>query len=198
MLPTDNGLTAYSPEAYAAIAVEDLLKKTDKDALHAIGAPSEEYLGILALYALRRSVTLFSGEMQSIGKAFKLASDTFNPFHMSGKLMIHHLTFINATDYIRKPGNSIANQYGKINNNGRPQATPRYIFSVRLYISTRVWDYMSGVIIYTEPALVCIRRYQLSCGCLSPTRTTTTSSSFPNRGIDAVLAQPDDTTSRPS
>ena len=42
MLPTDNGLTAYSPEAYAAIAVEDLLKKTDKDALHAIGAPSEE------------------------------------------------------------------------------------------------------------------------------------------------------------
>ena len=51
-------------------------------------------------------------------------------------MMIHHLTFINATDYIRKPGNSIANQYGKINNNGRPQATPRYIFSVRLYIST--------------------------------------------------------------
>ena len=87
MLPTDNGLTAYSPEAYAAIAVEDLLKKTDKDALHAIGAPSEEYLGFLALYALRRSVTLFSGGMQSIGKAFKLASDTFNPFHMSGNLI---------------------------------------------------------------------------------------------------------------
>ena len=50
-------------------------------------------------------------------------------------MMIHHLTFINATDYIRKPGNSIANQYGKINNNGRPQAA-RYIFSVGLYIST--------------------------------------------------------------
>lgn len=32
------------------------------------------------------------------------------------KLMIHHLTFINATDYIRKPGNSIANQNKKINN----------------------------------------------------------------------------------
>ena len=48
--------------------------------------------------------------------------------------MIHHLTFINATDYIRKPGNSIANQYGKINNNGRPQATPRYIILVILYL----------------------------------------------------------------
>lgn len=87
MLPTDYGLTAYSPEAYAAIAVEDLLKKTDKDALHATGSPREEYLGMLALYALRRSVTLFSGETQSIGKAFKLASDTFNPFHMSGNLI---------------------------------------------------------------------------------------------------------------
>ena len=87
MLPTDNGLTAYSPEAYAAIAVEDLLKKTDKDALHAIGAPSEEYLGMLALYALRRSVTLFSGEMQSIGKAFKLARDNYDPFNMSDNLV---------------------------------------------------------------------------------------------------------------
>ena len=57
--------------------------------------------------------------------------------------MIHHLTFINATDYIRKPGNSIANQYGKINNNGRPQATPRYIFSVSLYISTEGAVYKS-------------------------------------------------------
>ena len=48
--------------------------------------------------------------------------------------MILYRVNINATDYIRKPGNSIANQYGKININGRPQATPRYIFSVRLYL----------------------------------------------------------------
>lgn len=87
MLPTEYGLNAYSPEAFAAIAVEDLLRKTRKDALHTTGAPSNEYLGMLALYALRRSVLLFSDEEHSIGKAFKLASDNFDPFNMSDNLV---------------------------------------------------------------------------------------------------------------
>lgn len=56
-------------------------------ALHATGAPSNEYLGMLALYALHRSVLLFSDEKESIGKAFKLARDNFDPFNMSDNLV---------------------------------------------------------------------------------------------------------------
>lgn len=87
MLPTKYGLNAYSPEAFAAIAVEDLLRKTGKDALHTTGAPSIEYLGMLALYALRRSTLLFPDETQGISQAFKLARDNFDPFNMSDNLV---------------------------------------------------------------------------------------------------------------
>lgn len=87
MLATEYGLNAYSPEAFAAIAVEDLVRKTGKDALHATGAPSNEYLGMLALYALHRSVLLFPDDKESFGKAFKLARDNFDPFNMSDNLV---------------------------------------------------------------------------------------------------------------
>ena len=87
MLPTQYGLNAYSPEAFAANAVEDLLRKTGKDALHTTGAPTIEYLGMLALYALRRSTLLFPDDKESFGKAFKLARDNFDPFNMSDNLV---------------------------------------------------------------------------------------------------------------
>ena len=96
MLPTRYGLNAYSPEAFAAIAVEDLLWKTGKDVLHATGTPSNEYLGMLALYALKRSTLLFSDESQSIGKAFKLARDNFDPFNMSDNLVRCLTAILNA------------------------------------------------------------------------------------------------------
>lgn len=76
-----------NPEAFAAIAVEDLVMKTGKDAIHADGAPSKEYLGMLALYALRRNALMFSDEVRSIRQAFKLASGTFDPFNMSENLI---------------------------------------------------------------------------------------------------------------
>lgn len=87
MLPSEYGLSAYSPEAYVAIAVEDLIEKAGKEAIHAAGAPSKEYLGMLALYAIRRSTLLLSDEKQTGSKTFKLANETFDPFNMSDNLI---------------------------------------------------------------------------------------------------------------
>ena len=82
MLPSDYGLSAYDPEAYVAIAVEDLLRNTD-----VIRNTSKEYLGMLSLYALRRSIRLFSKKDESICRAFKLADENFDPFNMSENLV---------------------------------------------------------------------------------------------------------------
>ncbi|MFO3715087.1 hypothetical protein [Oribacterium sp. P9] len=82
MLPSDYGLSAYDPEAYVAIAVDDLLRNTD-----VIRNTSKEYLGMLSLYALRRSIRLFSEKDESICRAFKLADENFDPFNMSENLV---------------------------------------------------------------------------------------------------------------
>ena len=37
MIPYEYGLSGYSPEAIVAIAAEDLIRKVDKNALHANG-----------------------------------------------------------------------------------------------------------------------------------------------------------------
>ena len=87
MLPSEYGLSAYSPESYVAIAVEDLIEKAGKEAIHATGMPSKEYLGMLALYAIRRSALLLSDEKQTGSKIFKLANETFDPFNMSDNLI---------------------------------------------------------------------------------------------------------------
>ena len=87
MLPSEYGLSAYSPESYAAIAVEDLIIKVGKEAIHASGVPSKEYLGMLALYSIRRSTLLLSDEKQTGSQTFKLASETFDPFNMSDNLI---------------------------------------------------------------------------------------------------------------
>ena len=87
MLPSEYGLSAYSPESYVAIAVEDLIEKAGKEAIHAAGMPSKEYLGMLALYAIRRSTLLLSDEKQTSSQTFKLASETFDPFNMSDNLI---------------------------------------------------------------------------------------------------------------
>lgn len=82
MLPSDYGLSAYDPEAYVAIAVDDLLRNAD-----VIRNTSKEYLGMLSLYALRRSIRLFSEKDESICRAFKLADENFDPFNMSENLV---------------------------------------------------------------------------------------------------------------
>lgn len=82
MLPSDYGLSAYDPEAYVAIAVDDLLRNTD-----VIRNTSKEYLGMLSLYALRRSIRLFYEKDESICRAFKLADENFDPFNMSENLV---------------------------------------------------------------------------------------------------------------
>ena len=82
MLPSDYGLSAYDPEAYVAIAVDDLLRNTD-----VIRNTSKEYLGMLSLYALRRSIRLFSEKDESICRVFKLADENFDPFNMSENLV---------------------------------------------------------------------------------------------------------------
>ena len=95
MLPSEYGLSAYSPESYVAIAVEDLIEKAGKEAIHAAGVPSKEYLGMLALYAIRRSTLLLSDEKQTGSKIFKLANETFDPFNMRDNLTNH--TFASAS-----------------------------------------------------------------------------------------------------
>ena len=84
--PAEYQLTARDPETYVALAVDDLLSSTDGVALHTSGESSQEYLGMLSLYAIRRASKLFAEGMPYY-KLVKSAYHSFDPDHMSDKLL---------------------------------------------------------------------------------------------------------------
>ena len=86
MLTSDYGLTATSPEAYVAIAVEDLFRKNSKETLHANGELTKEYLGMIALYAIKKTTTVFE-EKDTLGKLMNLSFEAFDPENMSDNLV---------------------------------------------------------------------------------------------------------------
>ena len=86
MLPTEYGLTATNPEAYVAIAVDDLLHKKSRESLHLDGEPTAEYLGMLALYAIKQNTHTFP-ENEPYGKLINYSCDAFEPSKMSSDLI---------------------------------------------------------------------------------------------------------------
>jgi hypothetical protein len=84
--PAKYQLTVRDPETYVALAVEDLLSTAGSTALHTGGEFSKEYLAMLSLYAIRRASKFFTEGMPYY-KQIKLACDSFDPDHMSNKLI---------------------------------------------------------------------------------------------------------------
>ena len=84
--PSEYLLTVRDPETYVALAVEDLLSSAGVAALHTSGELSKEYLAMLSLYAIRRASNLFTAGMPYY-KLVKLANDSFDPDHMSERLL---------------------------------------------------------------------------------------------------------------
>ena len=79
--PSKYGLTGGNPELYAAIATDDFIRSVGKDAVHVEGDLTNEYLGMLALYALRYGTRKMKGS--DFYNMFQLACDNFDPFNMS-------------------------------------------------------------------------------------------------------------------
>lgn len=80
------GIPGSSPEAYIALAVEHLLETTGKEALHANGATSKEYLEMLSLYAIRYAHKHLSRKDTGGGIA-EWAYENFEPETMSEALV---------------------------------------------------------------------------------------------------------------
>ena len=92
-----NDLSAHSPDRYVAIAVDDLISKVGKDAIHADGEPTKEYLGMLALYALQRANTMFKdGEFGTA--MIRTAIEHFVPFNMSEDLITYLTKIVKRND----------------------------------------------------------------------------------------------------
>ena len=86
MIPSQYGLSGTSPEAYVACAVDDLIYQKGKSVLHVVGDPTPEYLGMLALYAIRYAISVLP-EGEPVSKIAKLSYDNFDPFSMSDNLI---------------------------------------------------------------------------------------------------------------
>ena len=86
ILPSKYGLAPTSPEAYAALTVDDLVNAVGKEALHADGPLTNEYLGMLSLYALKRGVMVYD-EKQPYYNLVKLSYDSFDPSQLSADLI---------------------------------------------------------------------------------------------------------------
>ncbi|WP_026491415.1 hypothetical protein [Butyrivibrio sp. XPD2002] len=85
ILPANYGLDATNPEAYVAIAVSSFIREVGKEKIHAEGTPTREYLGMLALYAIRWANIKPSDDERFKGVA-KLAYEYFKPEEMSDNL----------------------------------------------------------------------------------------------------------------
>ena len=83
--PSEFGLPVRDPETYMILAVMDLIKVVGKKALHTHGELTNEYLGMISLYAIRRSYK-FYGKGSPYGSLIKQAYDAFEPDHMSDRL----------------------------------------------------------------------------------------------------------------
>ncbi len=79
-------LSNLSPDKYVAIAVEDLLRNADKEKLHIEGTPSKEYIGMLALYAIKRAKSMFK-DGEQWASLVSTAYEYFDPFNMSDELV---------------------------------------------------------------------------------------------------------------
>ena len=84
--PSEYNLSVHNPETYVALAVRDLIAGAGPAALHAGGEPTKEYLGMLALYAIRRAA-MFYGKGSPYEQLIRKAYSTFDPDSMSGNLI---------------------------------------------------------------------------------------------------------------
>lgn len=86
MNPNEYGLDGRKPEAYAAIAVHDLIEKHSRTALHIEGELTIEYLGMLSLFALHRAhMQISAGGIG--GNIAKWAYENFDPNNLSDALV---------------------------------------------------------------------------------------------------------------
>ena len=83
--PSEFGLPVRDPETYMILAVMDLIKVVGKKALHTQGELTNEYLGMISIYAIRRAYK-FYGKGSPYGSLIKQAYDAFDPDHMSDRL----------------------------------------------------------------------------------------------------------------
>ena len=90
--PSEFGLPVRDPETYMILAVMDLIKVVGTKALHTYGELSNEYLGMISLYAIRRAYK-FYGKGSPYGSLIKQAYDAFDPDHMSDRSTIQKSVF---------------------------------------------------------------------------------------------------------
>ena len=83
--PSEFGLPVRDPETYMILAVMDLIKVVGTKALHTYGELSNEYLGMISHYAIRRAYKLY-GKGSPYGGLIKQAYDAFDPDQMSDRL----------------------------------------------------------------------------------------------------------------
>lgn len=86
MNPADYGISVYSPEAAVALGAEELLYKVGKEALHAEGEVTKEYLAMLSLYAVNY-VLKHSCEDTLPNKFALITQEYFDPDNMSDALV---------------------------------------------------------------------------------------------------------------
>ena len=80
------GISGTSPEAYVALAVEHLIETVGKEALHAEGSPTMEYLEMLSLYAIHYAHKHLSRKETGGGIA-EWAYENYDPESMSEDLV---------------------------------------------------------------------------------------------------------------
>ena len=141
--PAEYLLTARDPETYVALAVEDLISTTGGAALHISGELSKEYLGMLSLYAIRRASKMFTEGMPYY-KLVKLAHSSFDPDHMSDKLI-----------------RCLNDLLSSVNEKAEQQAAPSPSFE-ELHLSAATQDKLVSVGILSVPDLLKLSRNELT------------------------------------
>ena len=136
-------LTARDPETYIALAVDDLLSSAGAATLHTNGELSNEYLGMLSLYAMRRACKLFTQGMPYY-KLMMLAHDSFDPDHMSDRLI-----------------RCLTDLLSSVNEKSEQQAAPTPSFE-ELHLSDTAQNGLINIGIISVPNLLSLSRNELS------------------------------------
>ena len=89
-------LSLSAHEKFVAIAVENLIEKVGKEALHIYGEANREFLEMLSLYAIYRAAGMFA-EGDAYSKLVKITYETFDPAAMSENLRNYLLEALEST-----------------------------------------------------------------------------------------------------